>query len=284
MKKVGIICDLNYSRHPLFKNYYYAIEYLYGATRLVTTINDLYDLDILFIGDDHWITHKLIWQDEDFIKRCNVLNIKVVVFTTEKILNSNFPWNVQINESLMLFNKLYHYTIDVDDCIALKTKLNRVLISRHYKNYFPPQEEKLDKIVFIGRTDCTWGSYSNRSETLRELAEVISIDILPSTIETWEEYMQTIARYRFVLSPIGNANTFPLRFYETLLVRSIPLHQITENTLQYYDIEAGFDDCIYFKDPGELPEKIKNCTITHSYNELWLEDYIKNLLKGDELL
>ena len=96
--------------------------------------------------------------------------------------------------------------------------------------------------------------------------------------------MQTIARYRFVLSPIGNGNTFPMRFYEVLLVKSIPIHQIRENTLKYYDIEAEYDDCIYFKEPEELQDKIKESTLLTSHNEFWLEDYIKKLLTEDGLL
>jgi hypothetical protein len=96
--------------------------------------------------------------------------------------------------------------------------------------------------------------------------------------------MKTIAGYRFVLSPIGNGNFFTMRFYETLAVGSIPVHQIRNNTLQYYDLEAKFDDCIYFEEPLELKEKIYNFTPLVSHNKLWMEDNVEMLLKKDGLL
>jgi len=284
MNKTGIICDLTYTRHPCFRNYYHAIVSLYGATRIVNSPIDLNGLDILFIGDDHWYEHKIIWQQPDFIDKCNADSIKVVVFTTERILNSSFPWNIENLEFLKKFNEVYHYTIDVDDCIELGTKLNRVRMSRRYKDYIKVPDEKIDKIVFVGNTNCLCSSYEARIKTLTAISDLIYLHMIPPTIETWEEYMATIAQYRFVLSPLGNGNSFPMRFYEILLAKSIPIQQVRENTLQYYDIEANLTDCIYFREASELPEKIKNFTLSRSDTEFWLEDYIKELMEGEGLL
>ena len=285
--KVGIICDLDYTRHPCFKNYFYAIEYLYGSIKLVKSPDDLVGLDILFIGDDHYYFHKLVWLNHEFVKSCNDNEISVVVFTTEKILNSCFPWNMENYNRLQDIKKLHHYTIDVDDCEAFGTKLNRVLISKHYRDKVwisKVDDYKTDKIVFIGSTTCFSGSYDKRIETLGKIAEAIPMETIPSTIDSWTEYLQVIGKYRFVLSPLGNANAFPMRFYETLLVGSIPVHQIKDNTLNYYDIEAQFDDCIYFKEPEELPDKINGCTLLRSNREFWMEDYLEKILKEDGLL
>ena len=284
MKKVGIICDLEYTRHPCFRNYYHAIVSIYGLSRIVKTPIDLDGLDILFIGDDHWFNHKTIWQQSEFIDKCNADKIKIVVFTTEKILNSHFPWNIENLEFLRKFNEVYHYTIDVDDCIELGTKLNRVHMAKRYKNYIHIPVEKIDEVVFVGSTYCACSSYDKRLKTLEEIKKLIPLRIIPPNMGTWEEYMRTISQYRFVLSPPCNGNFFPMRFYETLLVGSIPIHQVGENTLQYYDTEAVLPDCIYFQDVNELPEKIKNFPLMRSTSEFWLDDYIETLLKKENLI
>ena len=96
--------------------------------------------------------------------------------------------------------------------------------------------------------------------------------------------METLAKYRFVFYPIGNGNFLAFRFYEILLAKSIPICQVRKNTLKYYDIEAKFDDCIFFEQVEELPEKIQNFTLQHSSSELWAEDYLGKILKRDGLL
>lgn len=271
---IGIICDLDYSRHILFKNYYFAIQNLYSTVKLVETIEDLNGIDMLFIGDDHYRIHKAILWQEGFIDKCNSDNIKVVVFTTERIFNSAFSWNEDNYRKLMTIKSLYHYTSDVDDCIKLGVKLNRMLISKHFKKV---ESEKLDQIVFIG---------SKENDSYKERRDCIKIvdPIIIESIDTWENYINTIARYRFVFCPSGNNNAFTMRFYECLLVGSIPVQQVKENTLNLYNIEAGFKNCLYFQNPEEVSDKIKNCIFTNSDINFWLEDYLQVILTEDGLL
>lgn len=280
---VGIICDLKYTRHPLFKSYYYAFESLLGELRLVTEIKDLNDLTLLIIPDDHWDVHRNIWKQEGFIDTCNERNIKVLVISNEKMLQSFFPWNEENLVLLKKFNNLYHYAGDVDDCISLGLPLCRTALSVRFK----PTKEiiiKRDKIVFIGRTECLLDSYRDRKRLLHDLSGVVDIDIIDSNIPRWEDYMDIIAQYRFVFSPIGNGNGLSMRFFEALAVRSIPVQQVRNNTLLLHDIEATFDDCIYFQNKDEMIDKVKNCTLQQSYNEIWLEDYLRTLLTKDNLL
>lgn len=282
MKGVGIICDFDYSRHHLFKSYFYSINNLYGKPHIIKSIDDLqYPMDLLFIGDDHYGPHKAIWRNDRFVDECNRLKINVIALTNERILDSFFPWNKEDFIFLRKFDNLTHYANDVDDCIKLGLKINRQAMSRSLQSLgFTP--EKKNKMVFIGNTNCK--SYQERKMVLNEVKKYIDIDIIASTIPTWEEYMNVIAGYRFVLSPIGNGNFFPMRFYETLAVGSIPVHQVRDNTLSYYKIEAGFDDCIFFKETTELKEKIKNFAILESHNRLWMEDNLEVLLRKDYLL
>lgn len=281
MNSVGIICDLDYSRHHLFRSYYYSIKNLYGELRIVKGVEDLTGLDLLFIGDDHYGPHKDIWIKPEFIQRCNELKIHVTVMTNERILDSFFPWNKENFIKLRQFNLLTHYANDVDDCFKLGLKLNRQAMSLMLApiNTFP---EKKNKMVFIGKTQCK--SYRERNMVIQEIQKEIEVDVIASAIPTWEEYMKTIAQYRFVLSPIGNGNFFPMRFYEALAVDSIPVHQVRKNTLTLYDVEAQFDDCIYFEEPSELRKKISSFTLSESHNKIWMEDNLRNLLKQDNLL
>ena len=285
MYKVGIICDLNYSRHFLFKSYFYSVKNLYGTPMLVKSTKDLQGIELLFIADDHYEVNKLIWQQEGFIEYCNTNDIEVVVLTNEKILNSYFPWNIDNLIRLNEIKNLYHYTIDVDDCILLGLKLNRCPMSRTVRDQIVVDiNNKKDKIVFIGTTKCGKDSYQNRVLCLEKLQKMIDIDIVDPSDVRWNNYFQTIAGYRFVLSPISNGNFFPMRFYEALSVKSIPIHQVKKNTLSYYNIESKFDDCIFFEEPEEVKDKLESFTLKTSHNKLYMEDTLGMMLKKDGLL
>jgi len=273
--KVGIICDLEYSKCHNIRQFYFALTNLYGVLRVVKSKEDLEGIDTLFIGDSHYPEHRTVFMQEGFIDTCNANKIKVVVFITERIFDSFFAHNPQRYADIKQFKYLVHFTVDVDDCEKLGTKLHRSLFSRFYKDFIEVPE-KLNKVVFIGKVngEC----YSERKHTLKEISKQIEIDIIPPKFESWRDYMNTLAKYRFVFSPIGNANAFNFRFYEALLVKAIPIHQVRINTLKYYDIEAGFGDCIYFETIKDLPFKIKNCNLAQSYSEFWFEDYLKTIL------
>jgi hypothetical protein len=284
-RRAGIICDLDYSRHISFKNYFYAIEYLYHGIKMVFTPNDLDYIDILFVGDDHYGKHRNVMTQAGFVDKCNKLGIDAVVFTTEKTFGSIFGWNEEGFQFLKKFEKLHLYMTDVDDCIKTGTKLNRTVPSKHFANPKQiPKEEKKDEIVFIGSTEGYVDCYKHRKEILTETQKLVPLVIIPSNIPTWEKYMETLSQYRFIFAPRGNCNAFSLRFYDALMVYSIPVQEVMPNTLKYFDIEASFDDCIFFQQPEEISEKIKNCTLKYSHNEIWMEDYLQKLLTEDGLL
>ena len=283
MLRVGIICNLDNDRCPQYFNYYYAVRNLYGRVKLVNILSDLNKLDILFVGDDHHWKHKEIFTQNGFVEKCNRRDIKVVVFTAEKIFDSFFPWNIDNYEYLLKFRNLYHYTMDVDDCIRLGTKVHRFLMSNYYKGMFQINvNNKIDRIVFKGSTRCN--SYKERNEVLQRAKEILPIDVLSQDSGNWKDYINTISKYRFLFSPIGNNNGLVSRFYEGLYAKCIVIQQVRKNTLHYYTTEAKLDDCIFFEDVEELPEKIKNYTLPYAHTEMWFEDYLKGLLKAAYLL
>jgi hypothetical protein len=279
MKKVGLISDMTFTKHMQFRNYYYALLALYGKVELVHGSCDLEGIDILFIGGACHGPHMDIFLAEGFIDSCNQRDITVVLFSVEKMLDSAHPNHINYLNVISKSNNFIHYTYDVDDGKKLGTKLFRVLMSKHYKNCISVDVTmKENKIVFIG---CI---YPWRKEVLDYVSARFEMDIFNSVFLAWEEYMRIISRYRFVLSPLGDANAFVAKFYEILLIHSIPIQQVKTDTLQYYEIEAKYPDCIFFENLEELPKKIKRCPLQYSQSEIWLEDYLEQLLKSDNLL
>ena len=275
---------MDFVKHCQFKNYYYALTYLYVTIKQINTPHDLDGIEMLFIGDNFYSKHKAILNQKGFIETCNNNRIRVVIFVSEKIVTEIFP-EAELEFYLLLnkINDLHCYTYDIDDCAKYGTKLHRLCMSRHYKDSIDPNlQGKSDKIIFLGSKDGEF--YKDRRNTIFQMMDIMDVDVIKPNGRTWEAYMSILSSYRFVLSPMGNANALVTRFYETLLVRSIPVQQLKNNTLNYYDIESGFNDCIYFQDVKELPDKIKNFSLEHSYSEIWLEDYLSKLLKEDGLL
>lgn len=284
MYQVGIICDLTWRRHRQFQNYYHAIETLYGSVRIVNSVEGLEGLEILFIGDDHFYNHRPVFTADGFVDYCNDHHIEVVVFSSEKIFGSKFPWNENNYYFLRYFKYLHHYAYDVDDCEKLGVPLHRLAMSKYYSNFGNKPEGKLDEVVFIGSTKCEKGSYDDRAAMLQKIFQYIDVTVIESKIHHWEDYMSVLSEYRFILSPLGNANALVTRFYEALLLRAIPIQQVTPKILKYYDIEAKFDDVIYFSDPAELPERIAKCKYQTSHSEIWIEDYFQTILTKEGLL
>lgn len=259
-------------------NYYHAIVNIFSDVRLVHGVGDLEGIETLFIGNDHFEPHKKIWNNDDFIKTCNAKKIKVCVYTAENILNTIYPHNITIQRRLEQFDNLYQRVIDPDDAIALNKKIARCLCSRHYKNVIEIPEEKINKCVFIGHM------YDHRRNLINDLSRTIDIEVI-DPIQSWQEYISTLAKYRFVLSPNSFvANCFHLKFYEALLVDSIPIHQVYNNTLEYYPIEAAYKDALYFKNAEEVPALINECNLSKSYNKPWLEDELIDFFKECSIL
>jgi hypothetical protein len=279
MKKIGLICDLEFTKHMQFRNYYYALISLYGEVVMVQKAEDLPGLDILFIGGAFHGPHMKVFLAKGFIDRCNQEKIVVVLVSVEKILNSLHSSHLEIYKTLIKCDNLIHYTYDIEDTRKMGAKLFRLAMSRYYKDKVETNiGNKEDAIVFIGV------KYDWRKPILDYVSENFKSTIYDSVFPTWEEYIKEISKFRFVLSPLGDADGLVTKFYEILLVHSIPIQQVTSNTLQYYDSESQFPDVIYFQKPEELIEKVQQFKLTHSQSEIWLEDIFEKLLKEDNLL
>jgi len=271
---VGVVCDIDYIRSICLSNYYYAIKNLFQNVRIVNSALDLNGVDIVFVGNDHYDKHKQVCQNDEFIAACNARDIKVCIYTYENILDPIYPHNIIGQNKYSSYKHFYQRVIDPSDAIALNKKVAGCLVSRHYKDVIPVPANKHNKCVFIG---CM---YDRRRALIEELKHTIDIDVIDRQVETWQEYMSIMASYRFVLSPYSfNHYGLHLKYYEALLVNSIPVHQITDNTLEHYTHEAKFEDVIYFKTANEVAGLLANCKYEKSHSNRWLEDELIEFFK-----
>jgi len=277
MKSVGLICDTSYKKSVCFSSFYHATHNLFKKVKLVNSYEDLKDIDYLFIGNEHFIPHKNVWNNSLFIDTCNSNNIDVFVFSGEKIFNSFFPHNIEVQKQIEKFTNLYQYAYDAEDVAILQRPLFRACLSKDYA--INPSVNKKNKACFIGNVSC--GSYKERNDSLQEASKILEIDLLPS-ISDWNDYIRVLSEYKFVFNPLGNAYGFNFRFYETLTAHSIPIQQIKTGMLKIYDIESSFKDCIYFDSVQSIIDQIDSMDVEHSYNKIWLEDHIKANLSLDE--
>lgn len=275
----GVLTNIEYDKHWIFKNYYYSLINVLGNENVkrVQSVHDLSEIDVLFIGDDHFIPNKEIWMTNEFIEKCNTLNIKVFIFNNEKIFKSAFPWNEDIQREVGRFSNLIQFVYDVDDSNILNTQVNKTYMSKYFLDKIEVNNSpKKDKIVFFGATE--GHSYESRRNFLNDIKKYIDVDIIQSSGSvSMSDYMNTISSYKYVLSPLGNGNFVPMRYYESLFVNSIPLQQSTDNIINKFQNEIVNNRGIFFKDIDDLIEKIKTpLTLNNSY---YMEDFIIEKVK-----
>jgi hypothetical protein len=284
MSKLGIICDLSYKRSIALSTYYYALRNLYGDLVLIQKPEDLNDIKAVFICNEHHLYHRPTMFQSWFMDICNQNRIKLIVLSGETIKNNvQYAADVEAIQSYVeRFNNLHQYVWDVNDSILMNKHRINYGVSRYYKGSISPISKKLNKCIFIGQTP---PHYRKRIDLLNVISRYMDIDVFTNGVgESWEDYMNIISKYRFILSPIsGASNGIPMRYYEGLLAGCIPIQQVVENTLSSYEPEAKLPDAIYFQEAEELPEKIAACTLDRATSELWLEDSIRQAFVADKL-
>ncbi len=276
---VGIICERSYQRSLLIENYYYVIKNIYGDVKHVKDINDLNEIDILFIGNEHFGFHRNIWFNGDFLNRCNDLKIKVVIIGGEKILNTHYPECILMQQAIESIKDHHQYVWDVDDAIAMNKKIIGYPMSKHYKQFFNCTE-KNNKCLFIGQY--THPVYKERQHVLDKVKNYVDTVIMTDLPNNWQDYLNIYCGYKYSLCPISTySNGIPTRFYEALLTNCIPILQVRKNTLEFYKEESQVKEAIFFEDVDELQEKIKNHPYERCETQIWGEDKMKKLFKED---
>jgi len=246
IRKIGIICqdDVNIVGHLLFNNYRKALQnYFKGSTfKDIERTEQLDGLDYVFIVDEHFIPHTEVWKKDSFIQKVNDLNIKVLVFNFEKIYSSQFPWNADHQNKLETFNNLIQLFSDIEDRKLKNGILNKQLLSKDTK-LINNNKEKIEKAVFIGQANGS--QYYRRQETLQQLKSDPAfrdrLDIIVTDRKyTYQEYLDILSKYKYVINPLGTGDFLNLRFYEALELGCIPIQQVTPSMLPHYkELEFG---------------------------------------------
>jgi len=269
--------------HGLFNNFIMGLEnYLKQNIKRVDRIDNLKDIETLFIIDEHFAPNVSIWKDDSFIKEINNNNTRVVVFNFEKIFNSKFPWNVSHQNKLQEIKNLFQLVSDVSDAEKLnKTIINKQLLSRDTKLVYDKTDKK-DRVLFIGQCDKLYNpsyAYSRRYQLLQQLKNIpnIPLDIITTGRKlSYKEYMTTLASYKYILNPLGTGDFLNLRFYEALEVGCIPIQQVTESMRNKYK-ELNYSHIFLDASDFKIPE------ISFKKMNYYLEDYFEEISLQDLL-
>ena len=135
-------------------------------------------------------------------------------------------------------------------------------------------------MLFIGSLALPW--YQKRVEIINKLTKLIDFDVYENKFQTYSEYIRLLSEYRFVLNPHSmTLNGLTGRFYESLLVNSVPVQQIYDDTLDYYTTESNYQDVIYFQEPEELIERIDNFEFDESFSNPNFEEVLTDYFKRE---
>jgi hypothetical protein len=269
----GLLCNdtLEQVGHLLFNNFRLAIyNYFNHDFRDINSINDLDGIDKLIIVDEHFLYNKNLWFTQSFVDKVNANNIKVLIFNFEKIFDSHFPWNVDLQNKLGEFNNVHQIVADIDDAVKLDKKfVNVQRLSKSTNFNIDIRQDKIDKILFLGQLNGP--QYAARREIIAKLqSSGMEIDILQSDRTlSYNDYLDTINQYKYVLNPLGTGKFINLRFYEALYFNTIPIQQVTEDILKWNP--SIVDRCITFTD--DTPKEL----FTPEYDDIYLEDFFDEI-------
>ena len=272
----GILCqdDINVVGHSLFKNYKLALSnYFQSVLQPTNSIEDLNNLDLLIIVDEHHIPHKQVWQNDEFINVINKLNIKVLIFNFEKIFNSQFPWNISIQHYVEKINRRLQIVSDVKDAKILNTSIiNKQFLSRD-TILEEPIDNKIDEILFIGQIN---EYYPTRREILNGIQQINSkVRVIQSDRRyNYNEYLNLINQSKYILNPLGTGEFINLRFYEALNLGCTVIQQYTDEMEKWYP-ELNNSRVLKFKTVDEF--KNLNFSTETTYEQKFLEDYFMEI-------
>jgi len=273
---IGIISLDNISDvgHSLFNNFRLAIKnYLQQPLIDVSSVIDLININTLIIIDEHYIPHKQIWQNDFFINTINEKNIKVIIFNFEKIYNSQFPWNIEIQNFVERIKNRVQYVSDIRDADILKVSyVNKQFLSKS-THLADVVKDKSDDILFIGQIN---EYYPTRNAVLHELQAVNNkVKIIKTDRKySYTEFIDILNQAKFILNPLGTGEFINLRFYEALSLGCIVVQQYTDEMEKWYP-ELNQTNVLKFKTVDDFANI--NFYETAPCKELFLEDYFKEI-------
>jgi hypothetical protein len=278
----GIICKDSVEEvgHSLFRNFRLALNnYLHEELKDIDSVESLDAISTLLIVDEHYAPHKEIWCRDTFVDRVNSNNIKVIIFNFEKIFNSQFPWNADIQRNVEKFNNRFQLVSDVKDAELLGSSIiNKQLLSKS-TTLIEPSSSKKNEILFIGQINefyPTRGQLLDELQKTRESVNVIRTDRKYS----YNEFLNLLNGSKYILNPLGTGEFINLRFYEALNLGCIVVQQYTEDMLKWYP-ELNQPNVLKFKNTNDFTDIDFNSVA--ECDELFLEDYFEEIMLKDIL-
>lgn len=278
--------DKTLSAYVLFSSYFYALQNLFGNENITkfSTLNDVQTNDTIFVVDDHFGPNASIFMEPGFINYCNSHNVQLVFFCTERMTSPYWNHDHTIQKQA-LFKNVKNFYGDANDIDRFGTKfVVKQLISKHFaylkNNLTLRPEDKIPKFGFIGQIatiqQASW--YSNRKKYLDYLSKQqhIPIDLMQSNKNTtFENYYETLSKYKYVINPLGVGDFINIRYYDALFCNSIPIQQSTHAMEKYYS-EFSTTQGYFFQSIEELDRilihlKEDKIVLPPTY---YLEDYM----------
>jgi hypothetical protein len=206
----------------------------------VKSVEDLQDIRLLFIVDEHYHNHVEVWKDDFFIATLNQKNIRTIVFNFERIHSASFPWNIEHQNKLLQIKNLEQFISDVDDAKIYKKKvITKQYLSKDTK-LIPPKQEKQNSIIFIGQVN---DYYPTRRQVISDFKNLnIPFDIVVTGRKlSYIDFLEKLNNYKYVLNPLGTGLFINLRFYEALKLGCIPIQEIAKDMPSWYtrDLTKG---------------------------------------------
>tara|TARA_R100001015_G_C4587190_1_gene143010 strand:+ start:75 stop:932 length:858 start_codon:yes stop_codon:yes gene_type:complete len=273
---IGLIChgDQKKVGHINFDNYRKALKNYFKGSNFtdITNEDQLSEINLLIIVDEHFGPHVDIWKRDSFIEKLNNLNLKVLLFNIEKIYSSQFPWNVDHQNKVETINNLIQLFGDIEDRKIKNAILNKHGLLSKSQKLKVRNKEKKDSIVFLGQAEGP--QYHRRQQILNYISSrstKVPLEIKVTNRKlTYQEYIETLAEYKYVLNPLGCGDFINLRFYEALELGCIPIQQVTPEMLDLYSRELEYS--INFIQPEDINLKKEFKKMNY-----YLEDYFEEL-------
>jgi len=274
--KIGLLCldDQEEVGHINFDNFRKALKNYFKDSSFIDIISkeQLPEIDLLIIVDEHFIPHVNVWKNDDFINTLNELNLKVLLFNIEKIFSSQFPWNADHQRKVETINNLTQLFGDLEDRKIKGAILNKHGLLSKSQKLKVENTEKKNSIVFLGQAEGP--QYHRRQQILNYISSrstKIPLEIKVTNRKlTYQEYLEILSSYKYVLNPLGCGDFINLRFYEALELGCIPIQQVTPEMLEAYSKELKYS--INFIHPEDI-----NLKKEYKYMDYYLEDYFEEL-------
>lgn len=244
----------------------------------IESYNDLVNsnIEVLFVINDHH--NSGIYTDQAFINHLNEKNIKVILFNYEKIFNSFFHWNMDIQKKIETIKNRLQLVADVNDAELLNTIPCKQFLSKSTDlSAAPiPWEQKQDKILFLG---CIYNEqYQARLNKVNALAQNKNLKYPVETVVTnnklsYSDFISKLNSYKYIFNPFGTGTFVNIRHYEARRLGCIVIQEVTDKLMKYYpELQQT---CLTFRHVDEVPDLLNTPFINTP--EISIEDYFEKI-------